>query len=112
MKLTTPAIVGAVGAAAMLVAIIVAMVSGDFADGLRTVLGDPWGRVTMLDLGVGLAFFGAWVMAREGSVSRTAPWWIALFLTGNLAAGIYLIVAARNSESTQELLLGRLGSSR
>jgi hypothetical protein len=110
MKLTAASIVGAAGAAVMLVAIVLGMVAGGFSDGLRTVLGDPWGRVTMLDLGVGLAFFGAWIMAREGSVSRAAPWWIALILTGNLAAGVYLVTAARNSESTQDMLLGRLAS--
>ncbi len=110
MKLTAASVVAAAGAVVMLVAIVFGMVAGGFADGLRTVLGDPWGRVTMLDLGVGLAFFGAWIMAREGSVSRAAPWWIALILTGNLAAGIYLVIAARNSESTQDMLLGRLAS--
>lgn len=110
MKLTTPSILGAVGAVTMLVAIIGGMVAGGFADGLRTVLGDPWGRVTMLDLAVGLAFFGAWILAREGAVSRAVPWWIALIFTGNLAAGIYLVIAARNSDSTREMLLGRLNS--
>ena len=111
MKLTTPSVLGALGASAMFAAIIGGTISGGFGDGLRTVLGDPWGRVTLLDLGVGLAFFGAWILAREGSVARAALWWIALVFTGNLAAGIYLIIAARNSENIQEMLLGRLGSS-
>lgn len=100
-------ILGWIVAGAMAAAIAYGMVSGGFVDGLQTVLGDPWGRVTMIDLGVGLLLVGAWIRLREGSTRAAAPWWLALFFTGNLAAGVYVLVAARKSESIGELLTGQ-----
>jgi len=91
----------------MVAAIAYGMASGGFVDGLRTVLGDPWGRVTMIDLGVGLLLIGAWIRLREGSVRKAGPWWLALVFTGNLAAGFYLVLAARKSRSIEELLTAR-----
>ena len=73
---------------------------------LRALLDTPWARVTLIDLFLGFLIFGAWIGWRERSLRRSLPWWIALALTGNLAAGIYLVVAAWNADSTEELLLG------
>ena len=106
MQLRTARIIGPVVAVTMLVAIAYGMTSGGFMDGLRLVAGDPWGRVTLVDLGLGLLVAGAWIGWREASIARAAPWWLALTLTGNLALGIYLIWAARSSENVQELLIG------
>ena len=64
------------------------------------------GRVTLVDLGLGLLVAAAWIGWREASIKRAAPWWLALILTGNLALGIYLIRAARSSHTVQELLVG------
>ena len=101
-----PLLVGGIAAAIMVIAIAYGMVSGGFVEGLKTVAGDPWGRVTLADLGSGLLVGGAWIGWREASIARAAPWWIALILTGNLALGVYLVVAARSSAGMQELLLG------
>jgi hypothetical protein len=90
----------------MLAAIAYGMAAGGFMDGLRLVAGDPWGRVTLVDLGLGLLVAGAWIGWREASIARAAPWWLALILTGNLALGIYLIWAARSSENVQGFLNG------
>ncbi len=106
-SLNTAQILVWIVAGAMAVAIAYGMASGGFVDGLRTVLGDPWGRVMMIDLGVGLLLVGAWIRFREGSLRRAAPWWVALFFTGNLAAGIYVVLAARRSQSVGELLTGQ-----
>lgn len=106
-SLNTARLLGLIVAGAMVAAIAYGMASGGFFDGLRTVLGDPWGRVTMIDLGVGLLLIGAWIRLREGTVRRSAPWWVALFFTGNLAAGIYVVLAARKSHSIGELLTGK-----
>ena len=108
-SLRTARILGWIVAGAMVAAITYGIASGGFVDGLRTVLGDPWGRVTMVDLGVGLLLVGAWIRLREGSLRRAAPWWLALVLTGNLATGVYVVMATRNSQSIDELLTGRFG---
>ena len=101
-----PLLVGGIAAAMMIIAIAYGMVSGGFVEGLKTVAGDPWGRVTLADLASGLLVAGAWIGWRGASIARAAPWWIALILTGNLALGVYLVVAARSSDSMHELLLG------
>jgi hypothetical protein len=106
-SLSTARILGWIAAAAMGAAIAYGMAAGGFVDGLRTVLGDPWGRVTMIDLGVGLLLVGGWIRLREGAIGRAAPWWVALFFTGNLAAGIYVVLAARKARSIGELLTGQ-----
>lgn len=102
----TGLVIGAFAAVVMTIAIATGMAAGGFVDGLRLVAGDPWGRVTLIDLGVGLLIVAVWIAWREPSLGRAVPWWIALALTGNLAAGVYLIVAARKSATAEEFLLG------
>ena len=106
MTTRTPLVIGGIAALTMIVAIASGMASGGFVEGLRTVAGDPWGRVTLADLASGLLVAGAWIGWREASIARAAPWWIALVLTGNLALGVYLVRAARSSDSMHQLLLG------
>lgn len=98
--------IGVFATAVMAIAIGSGMASGGFVDGLRVVAGDPWGVVTLVDLGVGLVIFAVWIGWRERSIGRAVPWWIALALTGNLAAGVYLVVAARRAANAEDLLLG------
>ena len=106
MTTRTPLVIGGIAALTMIVAIAYGMASGRFVEGLRTVAGDPWGRVTLADLASGLLVAGAWIGWREASIARAAPWWIALVLTGNLALAIYLVRAARSSTTMHELLVG------
>ena len=106
MTTRLPLLVGGIAALIMIIAIAYGMASGGFVEGLRTVAGDPWGRVTLADLASGLLVAGAWIGWREASLARAAPWWIALILTGNLALGVYLVRAARSSAGMHELLLG------
>ena len=102
----TPRVIGWTVALTMLAAIAYGVANGGFVDGLRTVLNDPWGQVTMVDLVLGFLLFGAWIRLREGSTVRSLPWWVALTLTGNLAAGIYVINASRRADNLSELMLG------
>lgn len=106
MQNRAPLIVGAFAAGVMVIAIIYGMASGDFVDSLQDIAGQPWGVVTLVDLGAGLVLIGAWIAWRERSIGRAVPWWIAMALTGNLATGIYVITAARQSTTVPEFLTG------
>lgn len=92
--------------AAMVAAIGYAFTTGSFGDEGSTIVGLAWGKVTLIDLYLGFAMFGAWVAFREKSIPRTAGWWIALAVLGNLTAGIYLAMAATRANSVDEVLLG------
>jgi hypothetical protein len=81
-------------------------ISGDFAGEGSQIWGLAWGKVTLVDLYVGLAIFGVWVGVRERRVLTTTIWWIALVFLGNLAAAVYLARAAFTSADARELLLG------
>jgi hypothetical protein len=94
----------------MIGTIVMGFVSGDFTDEGSEIIGLAWGRVTLIDLYVGLALFGAWVAFRERKWGRTLFWWVALVTLGNLATAFYVAVAAFRSNDLAELLLGRARS--
>ncbi len=87
-------------------AIIYGFFNGDFGDEASAIWALPWGRVTLIDLYLGLVIFGGWIAVRETNRTRIALWWIALAVLGNLAAGVYLMRAVALSGSTKELLMG------
>lgn len=99
-------VIGAIGAVAMIGAIVYGMASGGFTDEFRAVLELPWGQVTLVDLAAGLLLIGAWIAWREGSIARALPWWAVMVVTGNLASAVYVIWAAQRSRSMQEFLMG------
>lgn len=82
-------------------------VSGDFTGEGSQIWGLVWGKVTLVDLYVGLAIFAVWVASRERRIVSTVIWWIALVVLGNLAAAVYLAWAAFTSDDVRELLQGR-----
>jgi len=85
-----------------------ALVAGEMTGFARTLLAEPWGRVTLADLTAGFVFIAMWMALREGAASRAAPWIVALFLFGNLVTGIYVLNALRHSGGeVRGLLLGR-----
>lgn len=82
------------------------LVSGEFGDEADILLGLAWGRVTLVDLYVGLIMFGTWVAVRETSWLVRIAWWVGFVVMGNLATAIYLMVASFTSEDPEELLFG------
>lgn len=90
----------------MVAAIVHGFTSGDFTAEGGEILGLAWGRVTLIDLYVGLALFGAWVWVREDGWSKTLVWWLLLATLGNLAAALYVAIAAFRASDPRQLLLG------
>lgn len=90
----------------MLVTIAFGFVSGDFASEGSSIWVLAWGKVTLIDLYVGLALFGAWVAVREKRPVVAGSWWLALIVLGNLAAAVYLVRASFTSFDVAELLTG------
>lgn len=90
----------------MLATIIYGFTTGDFAEEGSEILGLAWGRVTLIDLYVGVVIFGTWVAVRETSWLVRIAWWAALVVLGNLAAAIYLMVASFTSDDADDLMFG------
>ena len=111
MPLLPIRLVALAGALAMAGSIAWAFATGDFFEEGSQIWGLAWGKVSLIDIYVGLAFFAAWIAYREGSWSRTAAWWIGLIVLGNLTAAVYLALAAFTSNSAEELLLRKRESS-
>jgi hypothetical protein len=93
----------------MSTAIVFGLVSGSFGEESSAIWALPWGKVTLVDLYLGLLLFGAWIAYREGSKGTVLAWWVALAVLGNLAAAAYLLRATFVAGSIPELLSGREG---
>lgn len=77
-----------------------------FGDFISTV----WGRVVLVDLVLGLAIFGAWVVYRESSALVAGAWIASFCLLGNAGTLLYILVHLRNvrrSADIRKFLLGR-----
>lgn len=98
--------VTAVLAIVMASTIVYGFVAGDFGDEGSTILELAWGRVTLIDLYVGLGLFAAWVLLRDGP-RRAIPWLVGFVVLGNLATALYAFSAARRAGSVEEFLLGK-----
>lgn len=97
-------IIAALGVAAMTVALIVGFSSGDFTAEGGEIIDLVWGRVTLIDLYVGIALFGAFVAWRERSPVITSVWIVLFIVLGNLATAVYVLLAALRANSVEELL--------
>ncbi|KAB2931693.1 MAG: DUF1475 domain-containing protein [Candidatus Contendobacter sp.] len=89
----------------LVAAILIAGGHSHVLAGLRHVAADPWGVVTLLDLGVGLLFVAVWLALVEPSPWRAAVWIIALFLLGNVVTLTYLLWRTCQVRHWSELFL-------
>ena len=101
LAIRTVAITGVV---VMTAAIVMGFVSGDFADEGSQIVGLAWGRVTLIDLYVGVGLFAAFVVWRERRLASAVAWVASFIVLGNLATALYLTLAAMRAESVEEVL--------
>ncbi len=60
---------------------------------LTAIASIPWGQVVLVDLYLGFALFGAWIVWREGAGLAAALWIVALLVVGNLVSCLYVLRA-------------------
>ena len=106
MKMRTVRVVTAAMAVVMAATIVYGFASGDFGDEGGMILDLAWGRVTLIDLYVGLVLFGGWIVLRERGPIALA-WLAGLVVLGNLAAAVYAFIVAMRSETVTGFLVGR-----
>lgn len=87
----------------MLAMILYGFSMGDFFEEGKVITSLAWGRVTLVDLYVGIAFFALWIIHRESSILRAVVWITLLVFLGNLAASAYLYLAFLQSRHNGEV---------
>ena len=90
----------------MFAAIIVAMTTGDFGSEGSWILDNPWGRMSLIDIYVGIALFAGWVFLRERSPWVAVLWLPAFVILGNAGTALYAAIAAFRSGDVRTFLLG------
>lgn len=96
--------VSALGVAAMTIALIFGFTTGDFSGEGGQILDLIWGRVTLIDLYVGVAIIAAFVFWRERSVPISIAWLAAFIVLGHWATALYVLLASLRTNSVEELL--------
>ena len=89
----------------LVAAILIASDHGNVLMGLRHVIADPWGVVTLLDLGIGLLFVAVWLALVEPSPQRAVAWIVALLLLGNVVTLVYLLSRTCRARQLRDLFL-------
>ena len=90
----------------MFVAIAVATATGDFGDEGAWILDNPWGRMTLIDLYVGVALIAGWVFLRERNPWSLVVWVPLFFVLGHAGTALYATIAAFRSDDVRSFLLG------
>ena len=90
----------------MFAAIIVAMTTGDFGSEGSWILDNPWGRMSLIDIYVGIALFAGWVFLRERSPWVAVLWLPAFVILGNAGTALYAAIAAFRTDDIRTFLLG------
>lgn len=105
-QVTTIRIAATAGALAMAAMIVYGFAAGSFGAEGETILGLPWGRVTLVDLYVALLLGWLWIAWREHSSARAAVWLAAVVVLGSLALATYVAQAAWRADDVRALLVG------
>ena len=92
---------------ALLGSIVWASLDGGVGDGLIYVAREPWGVVTLGDLGAGLLFVALWMAAIEKRKWSLPFWYVALMGLGNLTTLVFLIYRCTQARTFGGILLGR-----
>ena len=90
----------------MFAAIVVAMTTGDFSGEGSWILENPWGRMSLIDIYVGIALFAGWVFLREGSAWVAVLWLPVFVILGNAGTALYAAIVAFRADDIRSFLLG------
>ena len=90
----------------MFTAIGISAVTGEFADEGSAILDLAWGRMTLIDLYVGVALLWGWVVLREGRLWVALAWLPVFVVLGHGGTALYAAIAAFRTDDVRTFLLG------
>jgi len=83
---------------AMTAGLTYAFTAGDFAAEGASLIGMPWGVLSLVDLYAGFLLFSGWVIFREASLGRALIWVVLIMVLGFFTASLYALLALRGSK--------------
>ena len=89
--------ISALGVLAMTAVLIYGFTVGDFSSDGATLLQNPWGLVSMVDLYTGFILFSAWIVYREKSILPALLWVVLMMVLGFFTASLYTFLALSSS---------------
>lgn len=95
------------GILAMSAVLVFGFTQGDFfADG-GTLLKNPWGIVSLVDLYVGFTLFSIWIAFREKNIVLMILWILAMMILGFFAGALYVFInLVRSKGNMLDFFLG------
>ncbi len=80
------------GILAMSAVLVFGFTQGDFFTDGGTLLKNPWGIVSLVDLYVGFTLFSIWIAFREKNIVLMILWIIAMMILGFFAGALYVFI--------------------
>ena len=90
----------------MFAAIGVSVVTGEFGDEGSQILDLAWGRMTLIDLYVGVLLVWGWVLLREERWFVALAWLPVFIVLGHAGTALYAAIASFRSDDVRTFLLG------
>ena len=87
------------GLVALSAALVYALVAGRFSEDAASLVANPWGLATLVDIYVGFALFSCWIVWREQRADRALVWIVLVLATGNIASSVYVLLALHESRN-------------
>jgi hypothetical protein len=101
-------LVSGLGVIAMAVVLIHGFTVGDFVLDGSSLLQNPWGVVSMVDLYTGFILFSLWIGYREANAARSVFWIVLMLVFGFFTGSIYVFLALNQSKgSWKKFWLGK-----
>jgi hypothetical protein len=107
MTMTAIRITTTVLTVVMFVGIVVSVATGDFSSESETLLDLAWGRMSLVDIYVGIALIFGWVVIREERLWVAIVWLPVFIVLGNAGTALYAALASFRSPDVRTFLLGR-----
>lgn len=90
----------------MFVAIAASIATGDFSAEGSQLLELPWGRMSLLDIYVGVALIFGWVVLREERLWVALLWLPVFVVLGHGGTALYAAIASFATDDVRSFLLG------
>jgi general stress protein CsbA len=91
-------IIAWLGLISMTAVLLHGFINGNFFSDGKTLLSNPWGLVSFIDLYVGFFLMALWILFREEKTYLKVLWVISLLVFGFLTGALYVLIHLYRSQ--------------